>query len=205
MRMRIQDFDRPAPSSKDRHADILSAARDLFRLYGYEKTTVGDVARAVGYSPAYIYKFFESKQAIGEAVCQSCLADLEDDLQRVAASSASPGARIITIFQMLASYAEELVRQDCKLKDMVVAAHDGKWRSFEAHDARLRTLIVLTIEAGRRSGEFERITPIEETVKAIFWVMEPLRNPGAWSDSAGSLKEQASALASLVLRSLNSR
>lgn len=44
-----------------------------FSRYGYEKTTVTDLAKAIGFSKAYIYKFFDSKQAIGEAICASRL------------------------------------------------------------------------------------------------------------------------------------
>ena len=40
--------------------------------YGYAKTSVSDLARAIGFSKAYIYRFFESKQAIGEAICGDC-------------------------------------------------------------------------------------------------------------------------------------
>ena len=35
-----------------------------FSRYGYEKTTVTDLAKAIGFSKAYIYKFFDSKQAV---------------------------------------------------------------------------------------------------------------------------------------------
>lgn len=45
-----------------------------FAHYGYEKTTVSDLAKAVGFSKAYVYKFFESKQAIGEVICANRLA-----------------------------------------------------------------------------------------------------------------------------------
>src|SRR5437667_12367004 len=42
---------------------ILEAATEHFSRYGYEKTTVSDLAKAIGFSKAHIYKFFESKQA----------------------------------------------------------------------------------------------------------------------------------------------
>src|SRR3954468_17629364 len=57
---------------------ILAAANDCFRHYGYAKTTVSDLAKAIGFSKAYIYKFFDSKQAIGEAIVSQCLGKIED-------------------------------------------------------------------------------------------------------------------------------
>ena len=70
---------------------IVAAATEHFRLYGYEKTTVSDLAKAIGFSKAYIYKFFESKQAIGEMICSNCLRLFFQDrkLYEIAASAAS--------------------------------------------------------------------------------------------------------------------
>ncbi|HEY7799341.1 MAG TPA: TetR/AcrR family transcriptional regulator, partial [Hyphomonadaceae bacterium] len=48
---------------------IIEAAHEHFSRFGYEKTTVSDLAKSIGFSKAYIYKFFDSKQAIGEAIC----------------------------------------------------------------------------------------------------------------------------------------
>src|SRR5258706_9879303 len=59
---------RGAPDHNIRE-QIIAAANDHFAHYGYGKTTVSDLAKAIGFSKAYIYKFFGSKQAIGEAIC----------------------------------------------------------------------------------------------------------------------------------------
>jgi DNA-binding NarL/FixJ family response regulator len=42
-------------------------AERLFRQFGYQKTTVADIAAALGMSPANIYRFFASKAAIKDA------------------------------------------------------------------------------------------------------------------------------------------
>ena len=59
---------------------IIDAARRCFSHYGYAKTTVADLAREIGFSKAYIYRFFESKQAIGEAICGGCVDALYDQV-----------------------------------------------------------------------------------------------------------------------------
>ena len=67
-----------APSSRGPadHAvreQIVAAAAEHFSHYGYAKTTVSDLAKSIGFSKAYIYKFFDSKQAIGQAICTQTL------------------------------------------------------------------------------------------------------------------------------------
>src|SRR5689334_22311703 len=64
------------PADHDIRDQIVAAANEHFSQYGYGKTTVSDLARAIGFSKAYIYKFFDSKQAIGEAICANCLAEI---------------------------------------------------------------------------------------------------------------------------------
>jgi TetR/AcrR family acrAB operon transcriptional repressor len=51
-----------------REQRILDAASDLFLHYGYDKTTVSDIAREAGVSKGAIYLHFESKDALLEAL-----------------------------------------------------------------------------------------------------------------------------------------
>jgi TetR/AcrR family acrAB operon transcriptional repressor len=58
-----------APSDNEaRETRILDAAADLFVHYGYDKTTVSDIARDAGISKGAIYLHFESKDALFEAL-----------------------------------------------------------------------------------------------------------------------------------------
>ena len=56
---------------------ILVVAERLFRELGYQKTTVGDIAKALQMSPANVYRFFDSKKAIHEGVCRSLMGEVE--------------------------------------------------------------------------------------------------------------------------------
>lgn len=59
----------PTPSSRGPldhtvREQIVEAAFEHFGHYGYEKTTVAELAKSIGFSKSYIYKFFESKQEL---------------------------------------------------------------------------------------------------------------------------------------------
>src|SRR5215212_3876893 len=77
------------PAEHTVRAQIVEAAEEHFSRYGYEKTTVSDLAKAIGFSKAYIYKFFDSKQAIGEAICSSCLGSIMDAVNAEIATGTS--------------------------------------------------------------------------------------------------------------------
>ena len=63
---------------------IVQAAIRLHRQIGFKKTTVADIARGASMSPANVYRFFASKQAIEEAV----VADLFEQVSAAATLAA---------------------------------------------------------------------------------------------------------------------
>jgi AcrR family transcriptional regulator len=64
---------------------IVQTAIRLHRKIGFRKTTVADIARGTSMSPANVYRFFASKQAIEEAV----VADLFEQVSAAATLAAS--------------------------------------------------------------------------------------------------------------------
>ena len=55
----------------DTQERILVVAERLFREIGYQKTTVADIAKLLRMSPANVYRFFPSKDAIRQAEKQA--------------------------------------------------------------------------------------------------------------------------------------
>ena len=52
-----------------KHNDIIEAAFTQFIQYGFQKTTMADIAVATGISRPYIYTYFENKEEIFKATC----------------------------------------------------------------------------------------------------------------------------------------
>lgn len=59
---------RDSNSRRDRETLLLGAAARLFVQYGFDKTSVADVASAAGVSKGAVYLHFESKEALLEAL-----------------------------------------------------------------------------------------------------------------------------------------
>src|SRR5579871_2959727 len=67
----------------DTRERILEVAEQLFRQIGYQKTTVGDIAKELHMSPANVYRFFESKKAIHESVARGLMSEVEQAAQTI--------------------------------------------------------------------------------------------------------------------------
>ncbi|TMJ41841.1 MAG: TetR/AcrR family transcriptional regulator [Alphaproteobacteria bacterium] len=91
----------------DTRARIIETAEMLFRRMGFAKTAVADIAGELGMSPANIYRFFSSKHAIVEAICQHCLAELEAKAWAVARSPGPASQRIEQLIMAVVNYHKD--------------------------------------------------------------------------------------------------
>src|SRR3954467_6804349 len=82
------------PADHEVRSQIVAAATEHFSRYGYEKTAVSDLAKSIGFSKAYIYKFFESKQAIGEMICANCLQEIVTEVRAAVAQTDQPPEKL---------------------------------------------------------------------------------------------------------------
>jgi len=182
---------------------IVTAATEHFSLYGYEKTTVSDLAKAIGFSKAYIYKFFESKQAIGEMICANCLQEIETEVKAAMAEADLPSEKLRRMFKGFTEATLRLLFRDRKLYEIAASAATERWSAVVAYEERVQTLIKEILQEGRQSGDFERKTPLDETAAAIYLVMRPYFNPLLLQHSFDYTDEAPGQLSSLVLRSLS--
>ncbi|ALM53036.1 TetR/AcrR family transcriptional regulator [Halomonas huangheensis] len=190
------------PADHSVREQIVEAAEEHFRHYGYGKTTVSDLARAIGFSKAYIYKFFDSKQAIGEAICSRTLNTIIVLVEEAVADAPTPTKKIRSMFNSQVATATSLFFNDRKLYDIAAHSAGEGWPSARAYAHRIEQILMEIVREGRESGEFERKTPLDETVHSIFLVMLPYVNPLLLQHNLDLIEEAPVQLSNLVLRSL---
>lgn len=191
------------PSDHSVRDQVVDAATEHFGHFGYEKTTVSELAKSIGFSKSYIYKFFDSKQAIGEVICTNRLAMIMAIVNSAIADAPSASEKLRRLFRALTEAGSDLFFHDRKLYDIAAVAARDKWPSAEAHEERLRKLIEQIIVEGRQAGEFERKTPLDEAAHAIYLVMRPYISPVQLQYNLETAPAAAALLSSLILRSLS--
>ncbi|WP_421670177.1 TetR/AcrR family transcriptional regulator [Rahnella sp. EDr1-12] len=191
------------PSDHSVRDQIVDAATEHFGHFGYEKTTVSELAKSIGFSKSYIYKFFDSKQAIGEVICANRLAMIMEIVNSAIADAPSASEKLRRLFRALTEAGSDLFFHDRKLYDIAAVAARDKWPSAEAYEKRLRLLVEHIIVEGRQSGEFERKTPLDEAAHALYLVMRPYISPVQLQHNLETAPAAATLLSSLILRSLS--
>jgi len=191
------------PADHDIRNQIVAAANEHFSQYGYSKTTVSDLAKAIGFSKAYIYKFFDSKQAIGEAICANCLAEIVAAVEHALnVGGISSTERFRRLVKTLICTGVSLFFNDRKLYDIAAFAASESWPSSQVYDARIKRFVLQIVREGRESGEFERKTPLDETVDSIHLALRPFVNPLLLQYNLDFVETAPTLTSNLILRSL---
>ena len=191
------------PADHDVRDQIVAAATEHFSRYGYEKTTVSDLAKAIGFSKAYIYKFFESKQAIGEMICANCLGEIEAEVSAAVYLADQPPEKLRRMFKAIVEASLRLFSGERKLYEIAASAANERWQATLIYEEHIQKLLQDILQEGRQSGDFERKTPLDETTRAIYLVMRPYLNPLLLQHSFDYTEVAPALLSSLVLRSLS--
>jgi AcrR family transcriptional regulator len=191
----------------DTRARIMDAAEALFRRLGYGKTAVADIAAELKMSPANVYRFFPSKNAIIEAICQRCLGELEDRAWAVARSRGSAAERIERLVLEILAYHRENHLTDQKVNDMVLAAIELSWGAIRAHKEHMRGVLEAILREGIESGELERVDP-RETSRLLMISLVHFCHPvlvAQYLQDEEDLEGDARALVRFLLRAVTPR
>ncbi len=144
----------------DTRCRILATAERFFREIGYQKTTVADIAKTLRMSPANVYRFFESKKAINEAVLARLIGEVE---ARIAALADRPGlaaeARLREIIVFLHRDAVGRFTGHPRMHEMIEAAMSESWDVCRHHVDRITAVLERVITDGVARGEFAVVDP----------------------------------------------
>ncbi|MCX5466073.1 MULTISPECIES: TetR/AcrR family transcriptional regulator [Alcaligenes] len=165
------------PTEHHRREQIIEQAHTHFRLYGYRKTSVASLAKAIGVSSAYLYRFFDSKQAIGQAICHSVLHSMHVQLQQIVDGDLPPIERLRHFTETACNLSLELFLQEGRMQEVVIEALQNNWATVDQHREDLLTQITALVRAGRESGDFERRTPLDEVVQGILFALTACLHP----------------------------
>jgi AcrR family transcriptional regulator len=142
---------------EDTRARIMASAEALFRRLGFAKTAVADIAAELRMSPANVYRFFPSKNAIVEAICQRCLSELEEKAWAVARLKAPAAERLEKLFLEILAYNKENLLEEQRVHEVVLVAMEQSWQAIDQHLETMRTIIEVIVRDGMATGEFEAL------------------------------------------------
>jgi len=191
----------------DTRARIMETAEALFRRLGFAKTAVADIAAELKMSPANVYRFFASKNAIVEAICRRCLSEVEEKAWAVARSKGPAPQRMERLFLEILAYHKENLLIEHRVNEIVVFAIEHMWDTIRAHKEVTRHVIELILRDGIEAGEFEPVDA-RATADLMFRSMICFCHPMLVSESleqGHDIEAEARASVRFLLRAITPR
>jgi AcrR family transcriptional regulator len=185
---------------------ILDAAEARFRQYGFNKTTMAEIAKDCDMSAANLYRFFENKTDIGAHLACHCLDSKADLLQSIVAENQQSAAKRLKdyIFSIL-EYTHKQWSETPRMNEMVEAMCSTRMDLVDQHMYKKKALLVTLIKEGNQAGEFDVSDP-EVSADAILTACTlfdiPLLMP---LFSYEALERKAHAIVELILKGLLAR
>ena len=167
---------RPGRPSVDRREEILEAAQRLYDSIGFEKTTIGDVARELGMSPANLYRSFPNRQAIDDAIARRKLSVIEDAAWAAARGGGDAAAVLQGLSRAVLRETRRLLFSDQRMHHLCAVAARERWPAVDAYLDGLRGALRHVIMEGQRSGAFRRADP-EVLADAVNAALTRIWNP----------------------------
>jgi AcrR family transcriptional regulator len=114
-------------------------------------------------SPANVYRFFASRQALEEAVVTELFEEVSVAAAQAACSGGSALQRLAATLRIISQLHEHRLARDSKLHELTAAAARENWPVALSHADRIRGVIRPIIAAGQASGELRPGSPMSLT------------------------------------------
>jgi len=141
--------------SHEIRAQILDAASNRFRQYGYNKTTMAEIAKDCDMSASNIYRFFENKLEIGASLATACLNGRVCNMQsEVDQSNLSCEQRFRNLIHRIYKDNLEQLALNARMNELVVAVCNDKKDIVKQHSANKLQIVEQLLEEAVQRGEF---------------------------------------------------
>ena len=172
-------MNRPVRTGKDSdeaRGRILEAAEEQFCRVGYHRTSMADIASELGMSPANIYRFIPSRDAINESICGRVVNEVADIASAITRTNAPATEKLGQLLTAVHHHNKMTLVKARPMHDLIVAATQENWPSIKAHIERMVTIFEAIIREGVEAGEFD-IEDAAEAARAVRSAFMPFFHP----------------------------
>lgn len=143
----------------ERRASILAVAKVLFADRGYHGVSVDEIAKRLGVSPAVLYRHFDSKDALYEAVLNEIACHRESYVE-AALSGPDDFASVLT--RMAHVYIESVARDPDYLKMEMHSVLEGSAATQQFFESRWKSFsdyIEVSMQEMVPAGKVNKVNP----------------------------------------------
>lgn len=154
--------------SESKSVEIIEMAERRFKDYGYNKTTMAEIASDMSMSAANLYRFFKSKQDIAAACAERCMGERVECLARlVELPKLTASEKLKELVLEDVRYTHERAANEPKVNELIeIVTRERKEIVLSKVESQC-ALIAKIIEQGNESGEFS-VDDVMKTARTIY-------------------------------------
>jgi AcrR family transcriptional regulator len=197
----------PSVEKADPRLAILKAAAERILHYGYNKTTMSEIAADCGMSAGNIYRFYPSKIDIAEAMTREFTAETHEGYNRIIRDSAkSASGKLAEFFNYRLDRNFKLFERHPKLMELVEIMGRERPDYVTEERAQERMQIEKILAEGEKSGDFALPASVTITADLVQCAMMKFRIPHLWTtEQLEDLRAEMEGLLGLIFTGLSSR
>ncbi|MBZ0187832.1 MAG: TetR/AcrR family transcriptional regulator [Candidatus Obscuribacterales bacterium] len=203
-----------AKSLENRTEVVLVAARELFGRYGFEKTTIEDIAREAGIGKGSVYLEFPTKQDILMAIVRNFVLEMrgyiEDYMDRAEPPylDALEGMLLMHVLNVHGRATSQIHTPDALLHTSIRVRQENK-----EHFDFMASCFNAMLKRAAKNGEIKKSTDFQSVTDTLLLGMGSLCPPylrntrpeGSGIPGKEQLKSEARALISLLIAGIRQK
>lgn len=154
--------------SEQKRIEIIETAEQRFRIYGYTKTTMAEIADDLKMSAANLYRFFKSKQDIAAGCAERCMGERCCYLNAIVEKpGVTASDKLLEFVMQDVSYTHERAENEPKINELIEIVTRERKEIVLSKIASQCELIAEILQQGNESGEFD-VADVNKTARTIY-------------------------------------
>lgn len=183
---------------------ILHVAASIFSKFGFQKTTVDEIARAAHKAKGSVYYHFKNKEDLFQGVIDREFQILRGELVNAIDSGNNAKEKLTNYITVRMKTLNELTNFHDALKNDYLNYLDFIEKIRQRYDNEETILIKSILTSGVNNNEFE-INNVELTAPAILTALKGLEIPFFIEDKYNELESRLNELISILIRGMEKR
>jgi AcrR family transcriptional regulator len=185
---------------------ILDAAGKRFRHYGYQKTTMAEIARDLSMSTGNLYRFYPSKLDIAEAHAHFHEEDEDRLMAEIARQVAPAPERLRSFSRMVLEETFKIIDESQKVFELAQAISRERPAYANRRLAQERVFLKAILRDGIEEGLFEPVVDLEFAAEMFQCATMKFRYPQLYNCfNLDMLRRELEGTLDLILVGLNRR
>ena len=161
--------------STNKANDIIDAARELFTIYGFTKTTMTDIAGRLNMSKASLYYYFKDKETIFNALRERELEQFTEEINKITGNSNDAKSKLLEYTKKEIKLLQKLLTLRNLVSDNSLETKPLSSSSLKDFNLKERNFVKDILQKGILLNEFKAFN-IDEYTELYLVVLEGLRN-----------------------------